>query len=746
MKSPSLIHRFWLLTLLVSTVCAFAALSRARVSPRLRTLAARTKTRRGWNALRRYARSAGSDESRGLAYFTLGYREYLAGVNDAAAKDLALAVETGCSLSSFAEYYEALAGQQLRQNDKTIQILTHFVNRYPQSVYRPHALNLLASLLVQQGHPERALAVLNSFPGTTSNASFLLLFAKAYEGLQRELDAAQTYQQIYYSFPGAPEAHDAETALTRLRPRLGSRFPQVSDVVKSGRADKLFQHGLYAHALSSYDNLLLNEPHSSLRDSWELSRAQCLIELKHYSDGIEALNQPLRHNPKDDATRLALLVRANELGGDQPSMLKALDEIYKKYPHSASYGDALAYAGSYFARQGFWQTAAQYYGPLVRDFPQNSFGREASWRVAWYDVLAGKTDEAQTALLNFIRRYPDSAQVPAALYWLARLERQEGRPAEAREIDSFLTRRFSNTYYGLKARRLSANRALEEDSPLDAASSGASLAGLGILLPARPPASIGPCDDAKPDKALTSSDTLIALSLPDLAGEYLQNVIALAGSSGNPQTSFALARLRFSQKDVASALFAAQAVAPHYTEYPFDGLPKEVWNLLYPRMYWPLVRRYARANRLDPYLVMGLIRQESAFNPRATSSARARGLMQMEPDTATRHVRGRRRRRRVIRDLYNPAYNIRVSCRYLRDLLRSFNGNVAETLAAYNAGDSKVRQWAANSKIQDPDLFLETIPFTDTRGYVERILRDRLIYRSLLSGTAKFESCSRRKG
>ncbi|MGH9355939.1 MAG: lytic transglycosylase domain-containing protein, partial [Terriglobia bacterium] len=178
-----------------------------------------------------------------------------------------------------------------------------------------------------------------------------------------------------------------------------------------------------------------------------------------------------------------------------------------------------------------------------------------------------------------------------------------------------------------------------------------------------------------------------------------------------------------------------------YENYGFDGLPKKVWELLYPRSYWPIVRRCARANHLDPYVVMGLIRQESAFNPRATSSAGARGLMQMMPQTVERGIRGRHRSRRAVGSLYSPAYNIRVSCRYLRDLLRMFGGNTAQALAAYNAGDARVKQWVANGNLQDPNMFPESVPFVETRAYVESILRDAAIYRALFTGTARFSAC-----
>lgn len=719
--------------------------SRAAVSPALKTLAARAVSRRGWNALRRYARSTRSDEARGLAYFTLGYREYEAGMYEASAEDLAKAVEAECSLSGFAEYYEALADQRLHRDEDAIHTLTGFNLRHPESASQLRVMDLLASLLIQAGHPDRALAVLNANPKASSRPSSLLLYAKAYTAQQNDLAAARAYQQLYYNFPTASEAASAQSALRELRSRLGSRFPEVSDEIKTERAQKFFERGLDERALNEYDNLLLSEPQSPLQESWRLARARCLIGLRRYSEAIQALSQPIPQNPEADAQRLSLLVDAYGRADDEPSMLHALDEIYQHYPRSPYYGNALALAGSYFVRQGFWQTAAPYYEHLLHDFPQNPFAPEASWRVAWTNVLAGKMDDAQAALRDFINHYPSSSRAPAALYWLGWLKSRQGDSSQADEFFRFLERRFANSYYGLKARRWlrnSSERAATGTSASDITHPASALADLGIVIPARAPVEISVCEnDTDTNEFLEPADTLAALSLYDLAEQYLKDAIASRPQDAN--VFLALARIYVAEKDTANALFAARRAVPRYSEYPFDSLTREFWTILYPRAYWNIVRRYARANRLDPYLVMGIIRQESAFNPHATSPTQARGLMQMEPGTATLRVRGRRRRRRITRALYSPSYNIRVSCRYLRNLLRSFNGNVPETLAAYNAGDFRVKKWLANSKVQDPDQFIETIPFTDTRAYVEAVLRDSMIYRSLLTSDARFKRCPR---
>jgi len=233
------------------------------------------------------------------------------------------------------------------------------------------------------------------------------------------------------------------------------------------------------------------------------------------------------------------------------------------------------------------------------------------------------------------------------------------------------------------------------------------------------------------------------LSLPDLAERYLKAVVS--DDPNSTQALVALTRLETAQEHYSEALFNAKRLAPTYFEYEFSELPKDAWQWLYPRAFWNLVQRQARVNRLDPYLVMALIRQESAFNPRATSVADARGLMQVLPKTATQGV-SRRRQRRVTERLCDPAYNITLGCRYLREVLRAFNGNVEETLAAYNAGDFRVNEWLKQRSFREPAEFVESIPFRETRLYVEALLRDQMVYRQLIGGSPRFMPCEGRSG
>ena len=126
-----------------------------------------------------------------------------------------------------------------------------------------------------------------------------------------------------------------------------------------------------------------------------------------------------------------------------------------------------------------------------------------------------------------------------------------------------------------------------------------------------------------------------------------------------------------------------------------------------------------------------LIRQESEFNPSAVSKANACGLMQLLPSVGKTLARQEGMSNFQSFQLFDPATNIRLGTRYLRQTLNKFGGVTEYALAAYDAGDSRVEEWEAAGPYQGIDEFVESIPFTETRGYVESILRNMETYRAI---------------
>jgi len=163
---------------------------------------------------------------------------------------------------------------------------------------------------------------------------------------------------------------------------------------------------------------------------------------------------------------------------------------------------------------------------------------------------------------------------------------------------------------------------------------------------------------------------------------------------------------------------------------------RQVYNdyaLLYPRPYDQEVQMGARLTQLEPELIYGVLRQESLYRADALSSAGARGLLQMLPETARRTAQAWNRPKPSGDDLFQPSINVPLGAAHLKELIDRFGGQTAVALAGYNAGPNAAQRWLPAQAI-DPDIWVENIPYNETRGYVQRILWHSVVFAWLRSG------------
>jgi soluble lytic murein transglycosylase len=170
---------------------------------------------------------------------------------------------------------------------------------------------------------------------------------------------------------------------------------------------------------------------------------------------------------------------------------------------------------------------------------------------------------------------------------------------------------------------------------------------------------------------------------------------------------------------------------PNYFTVSLPDLPRPYWEALFPKAYWTDLRKYSAQNGLDPYLVASLIRQESEFNALALSRANAVGLMQLLPKTGRTVARQMKLKGYSAPQLFTPAVNLQLGTRYFKDMVDKYNGQFEYALAAYNAGTDRVADWLGQGHYRDAQEFVESIPFTETREYVQAILRNASVYRQL---------------
>ena len=192
-----------------------------------------------------------------------------------------------------------------------------------------------------------------------------------------------------------------------------------------------------------------------------------------------------------------------------------------------------------------------------------------------------------------------------------------------------------------------------------------------------------------------------------------------AAARGTPDQAAALADYAIRQG------WYGMAIQTTIAAKQWDALP---WR--FPAAYRDSFLKWAEVNQVDPYLLMGIARRESAFNPHATSPVGARGLMQLMPGTADHVARELGISAPSTAELFQPQVNIQLGSTYIRSMLERYRGNRIAATAAYNAGPHRVDRWLATAP-REFDRFVESIPFRETRDYVQAVLAYRVIFESL---------------
>lgn len=151
-------------------------------------------------------------------------------------------------------------------------------------------------------------------------------------------------------------------------------------------------------------------------------------------------------------------------------------------------------------------------------------------------------------------------------------------------------------------------------------------------------------------------------------------------------------------------------------------------DIRFPIVHKEKVLQYANNTKIEPAWALSIMRQESAFATDARSPRNARGLMQLLPRTARAVARSLKTRLRRTSDLHKADINIRLGITYLRKVSSEFNNHIVLATAAYNAGEYRVRKWLPKDRNMATDIWIETVPFTETRNYLRKILAYILIY------------------
>jgi len=197
-------------------------------------------------------------------------------------------------------------------------------------------------------------------------------------------------------------------------------------------------------------------------------------------------------------------------------------------------------------------------------------------------------------------------------------------------------------------------------------------------------------------------------------------ILANRSRKNQPFADALMAELYNFSGDSLSMMRALRSAFPQLATVEQDSVPPYFLKMYYPLKYEDTIRKFSKKNGLDPHLMMGLIHQESFYNPRTKSSVGAIGLMQLMPATG-KELGAQLFRRFDVGRLTNPEVNIQLGTMHFRHLVDLFGGKTELAIASYNAGQGNVMRWRRAAPSKPMDEFLESIPFAETRNYVKRV-------------------------
>ena len=595
------------------------------------------------------------------------------------------------TLASSARLYAALLALRTGLLSVAAMRAERLLTEAPSPPVARRAKLLQAEALVRLGDGAPAKALLTDMladaPDDATVAKAWWLLGQAAEQAGDRLAAIHAYGMAWWAVPQNVYAADA---LQRLRAIRRIQAPSPPAQARLERAQRFADRGLFSEAETELVHTVRAAPVAAVvGEAW-------------YRLGLLRLGKPTAVYAFTQAARYAnaaraefFLGRALVLTGRSAEGKVAWRQLVRDHPQSEWAARALLALARAAEAEKNGSLAERWLQVLVRRYPGSSSADEARWRRGWLRFQRGRFAEAEQIFLQAATAFPVAPRASANLYWAAKA--RERRGGKVPESLAPVARQYPLTYYGQRSRtRLRMPAPLHLPTP--------------------------PLESLQDEQAYPTYEELGALGLDqDAADEAEAKVSADSGRELRRVAGLLLSRAGDPHRSVRIAEPAAMLAL-------YGGRPLDVgmWSLAYPRAYMSLVSAGAQASGVDPYLVWAMMREESRFDRAAVSIAGAIGLMQLLPPTASGIAGGSL----SPAQLMQPALNIRLGIAYVAAMLHRFNGDVVLAVAAYNAGPVAAARFARLPRT-DPDVFIESIPFSETRAYVQRVLQSYGIYRWL---------------
>jgi soluble lytic murein transglycosylase-like protein len=376
--------------------------------------------------------------------------------------------------------------------------------------------------------------------------------------------------------------------------------------------------------------------------------------------------------------------------------------------------------------------ANRYYRKLVEQYPDSDYAPESSWSLMWPDIKSGQYQSYLAKATEHVNRYPRARSASTALFWKGKVQEKLGQKQAAIQTYQTVLNQYPTPHFAYYAFR--------------------SYGRLQALTNGKDPGwtTQSALIDYPPEYKLKSLQ--VVPDLQKMNGVFRQQIEELQeigapkdimlladiaqGGLSEPLKSWklALSGKRDESIRVIREYLAEQAEQDASYAHISPAVLSDQLRLLYPVYFTKEIAAEVKAHPLDPYIVQSLMREESYFNELAISSSRAMGLMQLLPSTAREVAGWNGNHRFQSTDLFIPEVNVRLGTHYLYHLHQLFQGSSMPAVGGYNGGPNAMKRWIAASNglfVQDPDMFVESIPYAESKNYIKKVFGSYWNYQKL---------------
>ncbi|MGA1839974.1 MAG: tetratricopeptide repeat protein [bacterium] len=626
-------------------------------------------------------------------------------------------------LKDYSTFYISICLENKGKYREAVSLINKIIEKWPESALIQRAYLKQADIYFGVKEYDKAIEAyeksLGAFPEEDAYIRFQIGLANLEIGKWES--ALENFKALLINEPDSEFSKSAQQQMETLRKEKGIGPLLFSREEMLQKGEILFNKKQYEEAIKAYLEVVDSKSDPPERCDALYNLARCYKRIGKRDLAIDRLKEVIKFSNKSECASRSRLLLARYLWNEHRNKeaYKQLEFLRKNNPKWGKNDEVVYIMGRMAEGEGRLIDSIKYYNEVLNSKQKSSISETVIWRIGWVYYIGGFYKEAISHFEKYLPGIKNSTFQHRLLYWKARAEEKKGDKQSAiKTYKSILKEPYWSFYSGLTEIWLG----YQDDPNREDNNNSNNIFKDEAIFP----------DLNEKEKVIVTR--LLELWLNGLKEECTNEITHKVYSKErySPELLFYLSSIAHMNGAHELGIRIGIRCFNRTDQSDEVSFHKAEDLLLYPLGFLSIVEEKAKQYSIDPILVLSVIRQESLFDPDALSRSSAYGLMQIIPSTG--NVIAKELGIDLSSDLnilFDPDTNLTFGCFFLKRLLDKFEQNIVYALASYNAGPEAVLSWQNRFGYLEIDEFIENIPYSETRDYVKRILKNYWIYRRI---------------